>query len=296
MFERLVGGASRAADRSRSAPTIGFVALLAVGRITTCAADEAVPTPYVPYHSVATEPGAATTASQRHPADLTPIKIIAPATTPRETPSSKAAPVVDAPKAATTIGAGSLVPVNLPTESKAAKPVELPREPTSEDRQASTAAPMPTSSAPRAELKPASIRPATTSLVEPVQRSVAKPESAADDTAATTPFVKTIEAGPLQEIRPPSPAVKPQRDAKPERSVERKPTAQPKAASEPADRPGLRRVELAKPVKSTAPAKPVAVPQHNLPQPPIPFIEAARRTGRLLLPFRSSRAEKSPAR
>ena len=291
MLVRLVGGALRAADRSRSAPTIGFVAWLIVGRFTICAADEAVPTPYVPYHSVATEVGAATTASQRHPADLKPIKIVAPTTsTPtREAPSSKPAPTVDPPKPATTIGAGSLVPVNLPSEPKTVKPVESPREPTAEDRQASTAAPVPTSSAPRAELKPASIRPATTSSVQPVPSPAAVRESAADGAAASAPSVKTIEAGPLQEIRTP------RSEAKPDRPVERKPATPTKTSNDAADRPASRRGEVAKPVKSTAPARPVVIPPHNLPQPPIPFIEAARRTGRLLLPFRSSRAEKSPA-
>ena len=304
MNARPSGGAPCVSGGLRFAPTIGLVVLWIAGRVSSSAAADAVPTPYVPYHSATLVVGTPTAAAPQ-PGDGAPIRIVPPSepasrisasplnaisqNSRSESPAETAETTIATPLNST-IDAGRLVPVTLPTAAGAPKPATTEPRPKQSPR-------------PRAELKPAVVQPPTTSsmpsmpsmssmssglppmtaVTQPDGEEVSKPKSAKakpssmktkNPTTSTNQSATTLEAGPLQEIRPPQP---PQSAG----------TAGPKRRSTAG-------VDLTPPkvAKPAAMKKPAATPPLNLPQPPIPFIEAARKSGRFPGGFRSSRLDR----
>lgn len=299
------GGALRVSRGLRSAPTLGCVVLLIAGRVSTSAAAEAVPTPYVPYQSEAIVVGSSATAATPHPGDGAPIRILPPGVSetlgvsealgaPKSTltppASSQNSGDVGATPATSlsTIDAGRLVPVTLPTATSAPKAADAPHASSAEGKPDVATK---QGKSKQSELKPAAVRPATTSSMssglppmsainrpngaKPAKSNLAEPDPAQAD-PATQPkaaAAATTEAGPLREIRP---------------------AKRPEVAGSNAVRPTTPAVDPPK-SKSAQPAatkKPAVAPSFNLPQPPIPFIEAARRSGRLLLDLKSSRSDR----
>ncbi len=298
MNARLKGGASRVSGGLRFAPTIGFVVLWIAGRVSSSAAADAVPTPYVPYHSATLVVGSPTAAAPQ-PGDGAPIRVVPPSepalpdsTSPQKSisPNSRsenhaeAAETTIATPMNPTIDAGRLVPVTLPTAAGAPKPATTDPRPKQ-------------SPSPRAELKPAAVQPPTTSsmpsmssglppmtaVTRPDGVEVPKPKSAKakpssvkpkNATDTTNQGATTLEAGPLQEIRPPQPPKSVGGAGATRTSTAGVDPTPPKAA------------------KPAAMKKPAAAPPLNLPQPPIPFIEAARKSGRFPGGFRSSRLDR----